>query len=290
MEFYNFYQLGRIFMSAAENDLKLHFSAAIAIGLALWLGFFILQGVGLYTMAKRRGLKKRFLAFIPFANIYYMGKLAGDCAVFGHKMKRAGLYAMIAQILATIAALAFVFSEWYLYVFHGLPILSENNLLATPHWEGLTGFASFVYGVYEYGSALYSLLGLVSQILLVILMIGLLQKYSPKNYRILAVLSFMFMPARFIILFVLRKNNPVNFEDYLRRQREAFMRRQQQYYGNYGNPYGRPPYGGNPYGNGGYGNGGNNGGQNPPPQDPFEEFSSSNHQGTNGNDEDEFFN
>ncbi len=291
MEFYNFYQIGRIFMIAVENDLQLHFSGAVVIGLAIWISFFILQGVGLYTMAKRRGIKKRFLAFVPLANIYYMGKLAGECVVFGHKMKRAGLYAMIAQILTTLAALAFVFSEWYLYVFQGAPIIYEENLLVMPQWEGLTGFASFVEGVYGYSGALYSLLGLVSQILLVILMMGLLQKYSPKNYRILAVVSFMFAPARFIIVFVLRKNNPVNFEEYLRRQREAYFRRQQQYYGNYGNPYGnpygRPPYGGNPYGNGNYGNDGR---QNSPPQDPFEEFYSPNTQGTNGKDEDDFFN
>lgn len=276
-------------MTAAGKNAQLYFSGAVLIGLGIWLILFVLQAIGLYTMAKRANMKKKFLAFIPFANIYYMGKLAGNCAVFGHKMKNAGLYAMIAQILSTVATLALVFSEWYLFFTHGWPLSNEVNIFGMPHWEGLTGFSQFVYGVYEYGSAFVSIIGLVSKIMLIILMIGLLQKYVPKNYRLLAVLSFMFAPARFIIVFAVRNRQPINFEEYMRRQHEAYIRRQQQYYGNYGNPYGnpygRPPYNGNPYG-------GNNGQtqNNTPPEDPFEEFSSTGASNSGEKDEDDFFN
>ena len=51
----------------------------IVVGFSIWLVFFILQGFGLSAMAKKRGLKKRWLAFVPFANIWYIGKIAGEC-------------------------------------------------------------------------------------------------------------------------------------------------------------------------------------------------------------------
>ena len=39
------------------------------------------------------------MAFLPFFNTYYAGKLAGETQFFGQKMKRVGLYAMISEIL-----------------------------------------------------------------------------------------------------------------------------------------------------------------------------------------------
>ncbi len=276
MELFSFYNLSVSLFIAITNEVKISFTWGAAVGGLIWLAFFLLQGVGLYTMAKRRGMKKKGLAFVPFANIFYMGKIVGDCAFFGHKMKNAGIYAMIAQILSVVVTLLYISCECYLYVMHGAPLSSDTNLLALPQWDTLTGFSEVAYTIYEYSGAVYYIVGLISQIMLIILTLGLYQKYSPRNYRILTVLAFMFAPARFIIAFVLRNRPPVDFEEYRRRQYEAYMRRQQQYYNQYGNPYnnpyGRPPYGGNPYGNG-YGNNGQN--QNDTPaEEPFEEFSS----------------
>ena len=63
--------------------------------------------------------------------------------------------------------------------------------------------------------------------------------------------------ARFIVIFILRNNAPIDFEAYMRAKREAYARRM----GSYGNPYGNP-YGQNPYN------------PQPPraPEEPFSEF------------------
>ena len=104
MEIYNLFDTSKLFAQFFQNYL-VNFDTweirAFCAGIAfvLWLPFFILQSVGLYAMAKKRGFKKRALAFIPFANMLYMGKLAGNCNFFGRKMKRAGLYLMLAQLL-----------------------------------------------------------------------------------------------------------------------------------------------------------------------------------------------
>ena len=66
------------------------------------------------------------------------------------------------------------------------------------------------------------------------------------------------LPFRGFTIFAVRNNAPVDYNDYIRRRTQAYVR---------GNGYNQPPYG--PYGpgNGGYGSGGP---QNGP--DPFEGF------------------
>ena len=262
MEIYDFYSTAALFGEMfGGNRSKTDVLIACAIGaVVFWLIMFVLQGIGLYTMAKRRGMKKKALAFIPFANIYYIGKLSGECVVFGQRMKRAGLYAMIAQTVASILSLAIIAGQLYLYTNCGEPMIDET--FGTPYWV-ITGggFASVVAKFMEVSAYFIRIIQLVTSVLMLILLSGLYKKYSPRNYFMLGVLTIM-LPARFLIVFFLRNREPIDFEAYMRARREAYMRQQQQYhqqyYGSYGNRYGNPY--GNPY--------------QPPqkPEDPFEEF------------------
>ena len=76
--------------------------ASLGTSFFIWIALFLLQSFALYRMAKNQGIGKRFLAFIPFANILYMSKLAGKCTFFGRRMKNAGIYAMIAHTFLTL--------------------------------------------------------------------------------------------------------------------------------------------------------------------------------------------
>ncbi len=319
MEIYNLFDTSKLFAQFFQNYLVnfdtwkiLAFCAGIA--LVLWLPFFILQGIGLCAMAKKRGFKKRALAFIPFANMMYMGKLAGDCNFFGRKVKRAGLYLMLAQILTTLVTFSLIAAELYLYIACGEPveILIESGMYQIPKldWPNLSGFSYGVKVYFELGAYIVPIFELIYKVLLIVVMMGLLKQYIPRNYFVLSFLILFVPLSRFIIVFVVRNRRHIDYEAYVRQKREEFMRRQQQYYNQYGNPYGNPY--GRPY-NGGYGNPYNNGAPNgnPPPaqgtnapkdEDPFAEFSSNNNSGnghenkgssTSSNDEndpDPFFN
>ena len=57
-----------------QVDGKMLFTA-LGIGGGIWLVLFVLQGFGLYAMAKKREMKNKWLAFVPFASVWYMGKL-----------------------------------------------------------------------------------------------------------------------------------------------------------------------------------------------------------------------
>ncbi|MBE7077923.1 MAG: hypothetical protein E7377_04380 [Clostridiales bacterium] len=281
MELYYFYNIARLtasFFAKTERDLINTFYWGLGFGIALWLVFFILQGFGLYTMAKKRGYEKKVLAFVPFVNIWYMGKLAGNCNFFGQKVKRAGMYAMIAQIITAVLSLMVLAAEMYLWVRHGVPEITE---MGSAYWTGLKGFSLTVAQFYDLSGYLLSIFQLIYEILLVVLLIGLYRRYTPKNYMTLGILT-LFVPAsRYIVIFVLRNRQSIDYEAYMRARREAYMRQQQQYYNRYDNPYNNPYN--NPYGSQ-YGNGNSRSA----PEEPFAEFSSTNNSENNG-DSDGFF-
>lgn len=274
MEIYNFYKMATMIASLfARTETRLPIYGLIG-GVFLWVAAFILQGIGIAKMAKNRGLKNRALAFVPFVNIWYIGKLAGEAQFFGQKVKRAGMYAMITQIIATIFTILMISAEAYLWWKHGAPQMQTQ--LGIAYWPGLTGFSLSVSKFYDLSGYVTSILQLVCRIFLVILLMSLYKKYEPRNYFALSMLTLLVPVSRFIILFVIRGRKAIDYEAYMRARQEAYIRRRQQYYNQNNNPYrgqyGQNPYGQNPYGQNPYGQ---NAGQTPPKsEEPFEEFSS----------------
>jgi hypothetical protein len=188
---------------------------------------------------------------------------------------------MLLQIFVTVFSALCIAAELYLYITHGLPQTS-SNMLETPYW-GLTGFGGVVEEFYGLSSFLFSIPELVYQIFMMVLLMGLLKSYSPKNYTGLGLLSLFIPEARFISIFVLRNRKAINFEQYMRARREEYIRQRQQYQNQYGNSYGNPY--GNPYGYGGqqttrtpYNTPQNE--RPAPPEEPFAEFGTGNTENT----------
>jgi len=263
------------------NYTNLYLTAIIA-AVGIWLTLFIVQGVGLFRMAKRQNLRHKWLAFMPFANVMYMGKLAGECSLFGHKMKRAGLYAMIAQIISTLVVFSIIAAESYLYMFRSEYLVEKTYIQGgveyiKSEFSGLVGFDNTIERYLQYVSYFLMVIELVYKVLLLVLIMGLFRKYTPKSYLLLSLISLFVPEVRFVTILVLSGRQPIDYEAYMRARREEYARRQQEYhnprYNNpYGNPYNNPNN--NPYGNP-YNNPYNQ--QNPyqppqPPQEPFAEF------------------
>lgn len=314
MEFYAIYILisnfGVLFGSS-EGDIAVDATARILvvslpIAAAVWLALFILQGVGLFTMAKKAGLKNKWLAFVPFADLILMGKLAGTCSIFGRKVKRSGLYAMLAALVSTLYFAAVIVAQILLFTIY------RNDSVDGSIWTNLTGFGNFVYNFYMISDLLGGIVELIYVILLFILLTGLYKKYYAKGYLILSWVGLFLPVSRYIVVFVLRNNKAIDYEAYMRAKREEYMRRNP--YGPYG-PYGGPynpgnqgPYNQGPYNQGPYNQGPYNQGpynQGPYGQsgsaadDPFAEFAPGASSGTNASgkgdkkdnkDDDDLFN
>jgi hypothetical protein len=188
------------------------------------------------------------------------------------------MYTMIAQIITAVLSLTVLAAEMYLWIRHGIPETTQMGLV---YWTGLTGFSSVVAQFYDISGYLLSIFQLIYEILLVVLLLGVYKRYTPKNYMVLGVLTLFIPAARYVVIFVLRNRPSIDYDAYMRARREAYMRQQQQYHNRYGNPYNNPynnPYGQNnsPYGNP-Y-NSQNQNRTNGASGDPFEEFSSSKNQ------------
>lgn len=262
-------------------------SGLVAIGVAAV--FFILQGVGLSAMAKRAGLPNRWRAFVPFVSTYFMGKLAGETRVFGQKMKRAGLYAMIAQIVFAVFTAAVLAAQAILFVQYGgymQPSTDELGATTGVMWVGLPETVQPLYKFYYISNYISGTISLLYAVLAFLLVMTLYRKYAAKNYMVLSMLEIFVPASKAIVIFVLRNREPIDFDAYMRARQEAYRRRYGQ--SPYGNPYGNP-YGQNPYA-----------GQTPPqgqtttpPEEPFSEFGGSGSQQggkTGGTGADDFFN
>ncbi len=235
------------------------------VAFVLWLAVFILQGVGLYKMAKKANVKRRHLAFVPFGQILLVGELAGEISFFGHKIRRLGLYALILEIIAAIYYVVFAYSLYVLFVENG----SNIEIVTNYHqWTNLSSYALGWKKFYDISSFVIEIMSLIHAIVILMLYLGFYKRYSYRHNVILS-LGGIFIPFfNGIATFVLRNREQVDYEAILRARQEEYRRRQQQWQSGqspYGGPY-NTPYAG--------GNAGNGSSQQPSsPEDPFGEFS-----------------
>ena len=83
---------------------------AYIIAAAVFAVIYALKAVGLYTMAKKRGMNKKiWAAFVPFASTWLIGELAGPVRVGKSKFAYFGLLAMFTEIFLCVCyALQFI--------------------------------------------------------------------------------------------------------------------------------------------------------------------------------------
>ena len=201
---------------------ELYILFAVAGGAYLFC--VILGGLSLYVMAERAGLKHSWLGFVPFANTYYAGKVAGETPFFGRKMKRAGLYAMLAEIVYSVLEIC---------------SLIAGVLLANPAYyetSYMENSATLIFDITRVpaglkwmvaGSTWFSIVSLVANLVMLVLLCavynGVFRKYSPKNTFALTVVSVL-LPIRAFVLFAIRNNTPIDFDEYMKARLEQAMR------------------------------------------------------------------
>ena len=285
MEFFDLFNVPMMFMEEIINfvvkpdiqdvydfsNVVLSYYLFAALGaLGVYVILLIFGGIGLSKLAKKQGLKHRWMGFLPFFNTYYAGKLAGETQFFGQKMKRIGLYAMLTEIL-------YVVLQLFLMIATVISYFPQYRTLEVD--EGvMTGIANsnmpaWLEPTILYGNLVAYLIWFFVIIFFCVLFIAFFRKYYARGPILLAFLSAV-LPFRGITIFAVRNNAPVDYNDYIRRRTQAYMR---------SNGYNQPPYG--PYGPQ---NGPQSGPQNGP--DPFEGFGSPNssNSGKSSSDDDPF--
>ncbi len=212
-----------------------NFYISFAIGFALFVLCLVLGGVALNKLAQKEGVKPSAAAYLPFANTYFAGKIAGEGFFFGVRMKRAGLYAMLCEIAYTLL-------EGVRFVLNLLLTRGEYIVLESVEGTELIQWSvnrslipaekQWLYDVHMYGGYISYLFYFLMVIFLFVLFVALFRKYYARSPFLMTILCTIF-PFRSFVLFAVRNNARIDYEEYMRR---VYARR-------YGYPP-QPPQGG----------------------------------------------
>lgn len=294
MEFFDFAYIAQLLMQYTMSftvdvsaDLQTQLEAFVAayrqamlIGLCIAAGIYlvclVMGGIGMHVMAKKRGMKGSWMAFLPFLNTLYAGKLAGETNFFGKKVKWMGGAAALLEFVHVGLS---VFSFYILFSFMR-PEYCDPITTA----DGLFGGAEFVSSKLPVGMRWMLTADTVCEILTYVFYLFLLlamcmmfysfyRKYYARSPFIMMFLSAL-LPFRGFVIFAVRNNTPVDYDAWMRQRMEEFSRRQQQgrpgNYGGYGG-YSGPQDGSGTYGDSAQG------------KEPFSDFEGPNSSnGSNG--------
>lgn len=236
---------------------------SLYVAAGLYLICLIMGGLGMMVMAKRVGLKNRWMGFVPFLNTYYAGKLAGETRIFNQKMKRVGLYTMIAEIVY-VAFNVFTLVIWFALMnpaYYAVSPASDGtqyvqfnpDLVYDKAWMVTADTVCGILGYFVYLALIF---------FMCILFYAFFRKYYARGPFLMTFLCAI-LPLRGFVIFAVRNNAPVDYDAWMRQRMQEYARQQQQMYGQGG--YGN--YGGD-YG----GNYGAEGQSNAPDDEPFSEF------------------
>lgn len=277
MDFFQFARYAEFFIPAymdADGEVHNFLWIALLVGGLCFLIVYVFQAVGLYTIATRAGYKNRWMAFVPFFNLYYIGVCAQKNKVYNLSSKN---FAIIVVILEVIMVLGYVlyyvasFSVWKYIDWNSTTIEGSNitYLDKVGFKESMPASLDWLGWVHMYmPNYVLSWLELVFIVVKLLLLMAFFRTYSARQYVIFSVVGAL-LPLTGILIYAVRNNTGMSYMDYLRRVREQNYRMYQQ---QYGNPYNNQ----NPYGgyNGNYGEG--QGGQSNSAPDPFDEYGSGN--------------
>lgn len=237
------------------------------------IAMFIFKGIAIYTIAGRKGIENRWLAFIPFVNWLLLGKVIGRVKLWGHELKNLGFWVCITSAVDFIFTLIMNYNS-YVYLLsnllHATPILPliNTNSITFLAIELLSYVVSLAYIFFE-----------------VNIIFATFRIYFPEKALLFSLLS-IFLEIFGVLLFAVRNREEVSYEEYVRRRYASYN--SSRY-----NNGGYNGYNGYNNGNGGYNGGNNRGNTSNGYENPFPEFDDDNH-GNNGgngkNDEDDLFN
>ena len=261
VDFFDFFSL--VLYADTQNKLILFF----CIGVGLFLVVYVLQSVGLFVLAKREGLP-RWMSFVPFFNSYLLGRAAGDCTFIKLKIKHCGVWLAVTDLIYSLAC-AFSYVPKALLRDYYVPI--DYYSYQYSGYPDSLAWADVADTVMEY---VLPILSLVYLFFLIVALFSFFRKYATRNATFFTLASVLF-PIKGILIFAVRNNAAIRYDEYVNAQRAAYYRQQQQY---------------EDYRRENHGNGGTSGNA-APPKDPFEEFSKEKEEPKSQySDNDEFFN
>ena len=229
------------------------------------IDLFVLKGIAINTMAKKAEVKNRWMAFVPFLSFIPLGKLIGACKVWGLKFKNIGVGMCITMAIQTVFSIILSLGSYIDSIADVFSLFGANASVTFTSdffeiWYAITGGVYFKTVIPTYDLNLVVtwaniivpiiniVLWLASAFFEIHLLLLLFKKYAPAKVMLFTILCIFVPEALGIILFILRNNEPFDYDAWRLERARRYT-----YYGgnNYGNTYNKTynnPYS-NPYGN-----------------------------------------
>ncbi len=172
--------------------------------------FFVLKGFGIFTLSKRAGLDKAFLAFIPFASFYQLGRVVGPMSVFRKRVKNLGLWVGLLSFLCFAIFHVYDYITYYDWF---------QTCIKTNSFQELSVSATLLTNLL---SVVYYMASLAYIILFVFLGIAFFNFYAKNNRTLFAILGILFDPLFAIFVFVVRKNERYDYYGEIRKMQEYY--------------------------------------------------------------------
>lgn len=198
-----------------DQALKMIVGSLIFAG-AVLLALYVLKAVAIFLMAKKCGLKHKWMSFVPYLNFVILGKLAGKVRIFGFAFKNIGLFYVI-----------------FLAASHLIVVLESVASALFSYHPGAT--TQLFYQVMLYVSAIVNWpLSIIELLCFVTLCFGLYGRYTPDRrilFSFLSCFNFIFP----IILIAIHNKKPYeSYDDYFK---QKMAERYGQTYDPFSNPY-----------------------------------------------------
>lgn len=247
MDFFEYASIADQMMQMFNGTVNL--PIAFVVGGLCFAIVYIFQSLGLYTIAKREGIKNWWMAFVPILNTYFIG----ECGRKNRFLK------IDTRIIATIAAVAegimFVlyimeYAAFYQLYNSGCLLISSIQD-DTTLWSVTMKVSEYVPSnlnwavwYFNYDNVFIGIFDVIYLFSLVITLSCFFQTYAARRYFLFAFTSVLF-PIQGILIFAVRKNKGMSYAEYMRGVQEKMYRQyrnQQQSFDQ--NPYNQNPYSG----------------------------------------------
>lgn len=255
MDFIEFVDIADMF-SYGENITPYgHFMITLLVGALCFLVMYAFQSVALYTVAKRGGYGRRWMAFVPVLNTYYIGVVSEKNKIFNMSARRFSLVLAIAEFLLLAVYAVYYISSGLIFAGGLYTEVVENSIILGQEVSVLVGYESanvpsalaWAGWFFDYADiCIIYWIRLVYIVLNVFVVMAFFQTYTGRHYFLFTIFSVLF-PIKGILMFVVRNNAGRNYREYIQEQQKRRFQMYQQYNRNSGgNPYNYNPYTGQP--------------------------------------------
>lgn len=206
----NFYGIENSVLGGIFIALILFVMFALAVSLVC----YIINAIGLYTLAKRRGNKNAYFAFIPIASAYLTGEIADSIGLTMNK--KTGYARKI--LLLYIVSFAIPFASFPLTIISTI----TSSILKTYSANALLSWISIILSVAS------SIVSICCQVYVYISLYKIYKEYVPTRATLYLVLGIIFPVTAPFFMFSIR-NKKSGYELWCeQRQREQEAQQQMQ--------------------------------------------------------------